>query len=180
MVQSVVGHKSWHKSRSKLLISEAMTISQEATALWILKNYENKWDNLSSDDARFTGSTRGNRKFHGWSSEGIAEYNAITMHVKNDRNNGHAFEEEFRDAQMEKLFRAQNKHNDSETHEYHINLSVSCYDDLMDVPDMDEIDTTQLENDEQSLITEDNSTPVKALMYPPLDNLITDNNYIGI
>ena len=40
MVQSVVGHKSWRKSRSKLLISDAMTISQEATALWILKNYE--------------------------------------------------------------------------------------------------------------------------------------------
>ena len=180
MVQSVVGHKSWRKSRSKLLISEAMTISQEATALWILKNYENKWDNQSSEVAKFTGSTRGNRKFHGWSSEGIAEYNAITTHVKNDRNNGHAFEEEFREEQLEKLVRAQNKQYDSGTNEEHIHPSVSCYDDLIDIPDMDEIENTQFEKDAQSLITEDNSPPVKALMYPPFENLIAANNYIGI
>ena len=45
---------------------------------------------------------------------------------------------------------------------------------------MDEIENTQLEKDAQSLITEDNSPPVKALMYPPFENLIAANNYIGI
>ena len=97
LIQSVVGNKIWKKEKSESLISQEITTSQEATALWILKNYEDKWNNSSGTQAaRFTGSKRGNKVYNGWSHEGIAEYNSICVHVKQDRVEGLMYEEDFR------------------------------------------------------------------------------------
>ena len=93
--------KIWKKEKSESLISQEITTSQEATALWILKNYEDKWKE-STEGTKYTGSTRGNKNFRGWSDQGIEEYNHISEHVIQNRLSGKMFEEQFRDEQVKK------------------------------------------------------------------------------
>ena len=177
MVQSVVGHKSWRKSRSKLLISEAMSTSQEATALWILKNYEHKWNNNSVNVAKFTGSTRGNRMFQGWSMDGIQEYNAITKHVIIDRKRGHAFEESFKDHQLSKFIQAK---NNNKSHGINTNINeelcttVECYNDLIVESDVDEhsLHMQSSSSHEVQSLTDHASAPFSELLFSNIDNQI--------
>lgn len=91
LIQIVVGIRYWQKAKSKVLISDAITKTQEATSLWILNNYENKWNKGGSETIgleMFTGCTRGNMVFNGWSLDGIQEYNSIIDHIMNDRRLG--------------------------------------------------------------------------------------------
>lgn len=183
LIQSVVGHKCWRKSRSKLRISEAITTSQEATALWILKNYENRWNNSSDMLAKFTGSTRGNRQFQGWSIEGINEYNDITKHVMNDRTRGHAFEEEFMEDQVRKLDRVNRKRSigDHSDTNKRVHPSVICYDDLNVVAESDVEEVfdpyethSSLTSDMPSISTDSESVPYE--MFPVIGNQMANYN----
>ena len=138
LIPSVLGQKLWRKAKSSLLISECITNSQEATALWIFKNYEDKWKGPSSatQQAKFTGSTRGNKMYNGWSHEGILEYNEISKLIKEDRLDGELYEWEFRDKQIIKLeevaARRSGKRDQRDEINKRIHMTVHCCDDLSD------------------------------------------------
>ena len=85
------------------LISEIVTPSQEALALWIINNYEDMWNPISKQSkAKYTGSNTGNSMYKGWRKEGIEEYNELCAHVKQHRDADLEFEEEFKKAMKQK------------------------------------------------------------------------------
>ena len=104
LIQSVVGNKQWKGGKHCNLISDFVTVNQESLALWILQNYEDPWNSQKNTPARakFTGTRNGNSMFHGWSDEGIVEYNRLCTHVVNDRNKHLNFEQEFRKEMYDK------------------------------------------------------------------------------
>jgi len=179
LIQSVVGHRVWNKSKSRVLISDKVSVSQEATALWILKNYEGNWKHNTTEGtsvAKFTGSTRGNRMFKGWSSDGIEEYNLIIEHVKNDRINGQDFEETFMQDHALKLERAK-AHKLGETvqtnnSQQSMFQTVVCYDDL---GESDEHDNEQ-ESPSHDQHSPDTDTPLSEI-YPMGQNLYENLNF---
>ena len=88
----------------EVTISNAVSTSLEALALWIIYNYEDKWSTEGTtreSPAKFTGMTKGNRICSGWNSEVIAKYNEFVTFVRNgrDEDDGH-FEDIFKHAMM--------------------------------------------------------------------------------
>jgi hypothetical protein len=187
LIQSVVGHKMWRKSRVKVLISDAVTASQEATALWILKNYEETWNNQHKTIAQFTGSTRGNRRFKGWSAKGIDEYNSITKSVLEDRKKGTLFEEHFKMDQFNKLNMNKRKNHTNQIYDVSAN-DISVYDDLvMAESDMEDnqyasftIDHEPSYNTQSPISHETQSTTDVSFNNTDYQNLYPDiNNQVG-
>ena len=103
LLQSVVGHKIWRKGKYNSLISEIVTPSQEALALWIINNYEDMWNPIFIlSKAKYTCSNTGNSIYKGWRKEGLEKYNELCAHVKQNRDEDLEFEEEFKKAMKQK------------------------------------------------------------------------------
>jgi hypothetical protein len=91
VVECVSGKRAWGKEKSTKVLAESVTSSDEAFALLILINNWDKW--LAEEekpprktDPMYTGSTKGNKKFQGWSDLGIAKYNELLEKVEQDRD----------------------------------------------------------------------------------------------
>ena len=95
LFQNVMGI-TWRKYKASHLISDFINVTQEETALWILKNYEDKWNSEGElKHSKYTGRIRGNMTYKGWSSERIHAYNDLFQLVKGIRVDRRSFEEEF-------------------------------------------------------------------------------------
>ena len=90
----VVGRKKWRKSVTTTLVSNFVTVSDEALCLVILENNRNSWINAVEGDeghvgrlTKFTmdGCGQNARKHKGWSRDGWNRYNELYQLVKRDR-----------------------------------------------------------------------------------------------
>ena len=70
--------------------------------------------------------------FNGWSNQGIVEYNCICEYVKNDRIHGKAFEEEFRQTQLQKIVDKKRDHFESQQGQKKLCIIPTAYNDLED------------------------------------------------
>jgi hypothetical protein len=91
VIECVSGKRAWGKEKSMKVLTESITASDEAFALLLLINNWDKW--LAEEekpprkkDPMYTGSTKGNKKFQGWSDLGIAKYNELLEKVEHDRD----------------------------------------------------------------------------------------------
>ena len=104
------------------------TVSQEALALWILHNYEDKWTNGEHDKtvhALYTGLTKGNKMFTGWDDEGIQKYNDFCTFVKENRVAGADFENEVQMRMIEDF-----KAEQTRARRDNARVPIECFDDL--------------------------------------------------
>jgi hypothetical protein len=102
IVKRVVGESVWSKNCTKKLVSEFVTKSDEAFALVTIENHYDRWsymyaqkDKTDKDRtapyALYTncGNTKGgngtNRKYDGWSREGLDRFNKLHQLVTEDR-----------------------------------------------------------------------------------------------
>lgn len=113
----------------QVTISNAVTTSLEALALWIVYNYEDKWSTEGTtreSPAKFTGMTKGNRIYSGWNTEGITKFNEFIAFVRNNREQDDGnFEEMFKNKMLqehEDLLIKRNKHVHTE--------NIVCHNDL--------------------------------------------------
>jgi hypothetical protein len=91
VLQCVAGRRGWGKEKTMKILSESVTVSDEAFALLILVNNWDKWmaehNSLARKiDALYTSSTQGNKKFSGWSDAGIQKYNKLFDQIEKDRS----------------------------------------------------------------------------------------------
>jgi hypothetical protein len=80
----VIGHRCWKLNRCYTPLSEAMTISDEAFMLLVLENNCELWKDAVSNSVgcgKYTENAR-NRKFCGWSDEGIKRFNKLIKEVR--------------------------------------------------------------------------------------------------
>jgi hypothetical protein len=91
VIECISGKRAWGKEKSTKVLTESVTASDETFALLLLINNWDKW--LVEEekpprkmDPMYTGSTRGNKKFQGWSDLGIAKYNELLEKVEHDRD----------------------------------------------------------------------------------------------
>jgi hypothetical protein len=103
-VESVAGRKTWGKQKYSKLMSEGTRVgekplvsqSDEAFALLIIDNYQERWiiekkdkeDNIKTSRMRkgkYTCAKSGNREYRGWSKAGILEYGRLLKLVQTDR-----------------------------------------------------------------------------------------------
>ena len=112
-VSAVVGKNHYNSCRSYKLLSEFTTVSDEALAILIYENNIDTWKDManrkitknSNVSRKYTngGSTQGqvgsSRKYQGWSSSGMIQFNELYNLVEEDCESLHAkaFEESFLD-----------------------------------------------------------------------------------
>ena len=85
-VTCVSGRKNWTPSvKINIKISHCgkVSISDEAFAELVLKNYWERW--LNNGKSAWTDSKVGSLEFQGWNSEGHAEFNKIYKRIKLQR-----------------------------------------------------------------------------------------------
>ena len=112
----VAGKKKFKKIMHHKTISEAVTVSLEALALWIIFNYEEKWSTEGTtreSPAKFTGVTKGNKIYSGCDAAGIIKYNEFREFVKfNRQEDDGVFEDAFKlEMTQEHEDRILKKHN---------------------------------------------------------------------
>ena len=111
-VSAVVGRIKYKENRCEKLMSEYVTIGDEALAILIFENNFDTWKDMAKNNItknsevarKYTnggsskGDTASSRRYQGWSSEGIKRFNELFDLVKEDRQAPHAklFEESFR------------------------------------------------------------------------------------
>ena len=97
----VSGKKRFKKIIHEKRISETVTVSLEALALWIIYNYEDKWNTEGTtreSPAKFTGVTKGHRIYSGWDSAGVVKFNEFMEVVRHNRDvDDGKFENEFKE-----------------------------------------------------------------------------------
>jgi len=84
---AVIGHRRWKLNRCYTPLSEAMTVSDEAFMLLVLENNYELWKDAASNRVgrgKYTENAR-NRKFCGWSDEGIKRFNKLIEEVRVNR-----------------------------------------------------------------------------------------------
>ena len=124
----VCGKKYWKSRFKRERISQMSTVSQEALALWILHNYEEKWTRGENDKnvhALYTGLTKGNKMFTGWDDEGIKKYNEFCSFVKQNRITGSDFENEVQMKMIEDY-----KEEQISARRENARVPLACFDDL--------------------------------------------------
>ena len=117
--------------------------------------------------------------FHGWSEEGIKEYNSIISYIKEGRKTGKKFEEDF---QSDQIFYIEGS-SQKQASDYYNNIglnkqvcNVACYDDLSDDSDND-IENTPPQEMSQDLCSTAEVTPEKYhSIYPSMPGL-TDSPF---
>ena len=85
----VSGKKRFKKVIHEKKISEVVTVSLEALALWIIYNYEEKWNTEGTtreSPAKFTGVTKGNKIYNGWDLAGVVKFNEFMEFVRHNRD----------------------------------------------------------------------------------------------
>jgi hypothetical protein len=88
VVSAVCGRRSWTndmKTRQTITESGKVTVSDEAFAELLIKNYWERWK--SNGAAKWTDARAVNVNQHGWSKEGHVEFNRIYVRTKAQREN---------------------------------------------------------------------------------------------
>jgi hypothetical protein len=85
-VTAVCGRRNWTKNiklSQTICQCGKVTVSDEAYAELVIKNYWNRWK--EGGDAQWTDGRSGNLLQHGWSSKGHAHFNEIYVRIKAQR-----------------------------------------------------------------------------------------------
>ena len=101
----VSGKKKFKKIMHEVTISDTVTASLEALALWIIYNYEDKWNTEGTtreSPAKFTGVTKGNKIYSGWDAAGITKFNEFMEFVRYNRKEDNGQFEELFKSEMRK------------------------------------------------------------------------------
>jgi hypothetical protein len=90
MVEFIAGQRGWGNGKTMKLLSQSITVPNEAFTLLLLLNNWDKWHAEQGApprkiDALYTSSTQGNKKFLGWSNASIAKYNLLFKQIECDR-----------------------------------------------------------------------------------------------
>jgi hypothetical protein len=117
LLPCVVGKKAWSRRRTKELMSEIVTASDESFVLLALDNNYHRWmaetrwmlknkdkdpeqqDNKEFPEAKYTNSGKNrkngrSKRLSGWSREGFLKFNELHKHVLHDRRQRAGFERE--------------------------------------------------------------------------------------
>ena len=96
----VIGKNVWRHKCYTQLLSEYVSVSDEAFALLLLENSWEMWKHQAEQDenkttvfkTKYTVHSAGTKKNHGWTREGLMRFIALVEEVKKDRNkNGGEF-----------------------------------------------------------------------------------------
>ena len=99
-LDGVAGRKAYKKNKTWALISDTVTISDEAFALLVLENNWDKWQKQYQANravpmnGKYTTTWGGAKKFEGWPLQATKCYNELYIRVKKDRRNETALEVE--------------------------------------------------------------------------------------
>jgi hypothetical protein len=87
LVGAIIGKKMWNKGKYKELVSEAFTASDEAFLYVILTNSYDMWKGANGSRVGAGTLTRDgtNKKYCGWTKQGIKMYNEMLKKVKENR-----------------------------------------------------------------------------------------------
>jgi hypothetical protein len=96
MAGAVIGQRKWKTTRCYARLSKHMTVSDEAFMLLVLENQYELWINSDSNKVgRGKYTEHGpNRKFCGWTNEGMRRFNELLEDVRGNRNKQYSDEVE--------------------------------------------------------------------------------------
>ena len=97
IVPCLAGRREWEMNHKFKMISDIVTPSLEAMALWIIDNYSEKWSRKGkrTEKAKYTCIKQGNKLFGGWNESGIEKFNNLVRHVRKNREEDDNFEKMF-------------------------------------------------------------------------------------
>ena len=129
IVPCLSGRREWEMKRKNTMISNIITPSIEAMALWIIDNYGEKWlrGGKKTEKAKYTCFKQGNKLFGGWNEIGIERFNELVRHVRKNREEDENFEEMFL-----KFCQAEDDEKDVKQEETTSETRIFCLDDLDD------------------------------------------------
>ena len=84
----VLGQRKWKTERCYKPLSEVMTVSDEAFMLLLLENQYDMWKDSETTRVgrgKYTENAK-NKKFCGWSNDGIRRFNQLNTEVRANRN----------------------------------------------------------------------------------------------
>jgi hypothetical protein len=84
----VIGKRKWKIARCYNPLSTSMSVSDEAFMLLLLENQYNMWKDAETNivgRGKYTDKAP-NKKFCGWSNEGMRRFNQLIAHVRENRN----------------------------------------------------------------------------------------------
>ena len=93
---AVIGQRKWKTARCYVPLSNAMSVSDEAFMLLVLENQYELWMDAESTRVgrgRYTENVP-NKKYCGWSNEGMRRFNILLAEVRNNRNKQYSKEVE--------------------------------------------------------------------------------------
>jgi len=93
---AVVGQRKWKTARCYVPLSASMSVSDEAFMLLLLENQYDMWKESETTRVgrgRYTDKAP-NKKFCGWSNEGIRRFNELNTQVMENRNKQYSKEVE--------------------------------------------------------------------------------------
>jgi len=100
---TVIGQRKWKTARCYTALSRQMTISDEAFMLLLLENQYDMWKEAETTRVgrgKYTENAK-NKKFCGWSNEGIRRFNELNTLVRVNRNK--QFSKDVEDATLKTL-----------------------------------------------------------------------------
>ena len=93
---AVIGQRKWKTARCYVPLSNAMSVSDEAFMLLVLENQYELWMDAESTRVgrgRYTENVP-NKKYCGWSNEGMRRFNILLAEVRNNQNKQYSKEVE--------------------------------------------------------------------------------------
>ena len=105
----VLGQRKWKTERCYKPLSEVMTVSDEAFMLLLLENQYDMWKDAETTRVgrgKYTDNVK-NKKFCGWSNDGIRRFNQLFEDVKANRDK--QFAKEVEEATVKTLAQRYNK-----------------------------------------------------------------------
>ena len=179
----VAGKKKFKKLMHHKTISEVVTVSLEALALWIIFNYEEKWSTEGTtreSPAKFTGVTKGNKIYSGWDAAGIIKFNEFMEFVRfNRQEDDGVFEDAFKKEMIKDYEdRMIRKHNtslpdDDVVCENDLDSKLSDVNKVIYTRDSRKSYNTPSSNDSTSLSSQ---SSVSASSYHSVPHYTTDNS----
>ena len=96
ILQLVAGKRKWKRDKHNQLVTEAVSISDEAFGMIVLENNWSRWSNMalnkntsvSSVSSKFTTKGKCNENFKGWSYDGQMRFIELAKQIKKDRRSG--------------------------------------------------------------------------------------------
>ena len=85
---AVIGQRKWKMGRCYTRLSECMSVSDEAFMLLVLENQYNMWREAETTRVGWGRYTENgpNKKFCGWSNDGMRRYNQLIAEVRDNQN----------------------------------------------------------------------------------------------